>query len=76
MRIRVDIPDVLYRELLAKAATEKRSVGEVILQSLEADLRLPLAKKGRRVTFPIIRSKRPGSLQIDNEKIYQIISFP
>lgn len=76
MLITVDIPDVLYRQLVAKAAREKRSVKDLILRSIETGLRLPQAKKGPRVRFPLIRSKRPGSLEIDNEKIYQIISFP
>ena len=30
----------------------------------------------RRVKLPIIRSKRPGSLDLGNEKIYKIIPFP
>lgn len=76
MRITIDIPDALYRKLMAKAASEKCSVKEVILQGVETRLRYHRTKKGRRVTFPIIRSKRPGSLQIDNAKIFEIIPFP
>ena len=76
MRITVDIPDALYRELMAKAAREKRSVKELILQSVESALRLPQTKKGRRVALPIIRSNRPDPLRIDNDKIFQIIPFP
>jgi hypothetical protein len=30
----------------------------------------------RRVTFPLIPSKKPGTLDIDNAKIYELISFP
>ena len=29
-----------------------------------------------RVKLPIIRSKKPGSIDLDNEKIYKIIPFP
>jgi hypothetical protein len=76
MRITIDIPDALYRELMATAAREKRSVEELILRSVETMLLLRETKKGRRVTFPIVRSKRPGSLRIDNDKIFQIIPFP
>jgi hypothetical protein len=76
MRITIDIPDALYRQLTAKAAREKRSVEELIFRSVERGLRLPRAKNGPRVTFPIIRSKRPGSLHLDNAKIYEIIPFP
>lgn len=76
MRIMIDIPAALYRELKAKAAREKRSVEKLILQSVETGLRLRQTKKGTRVTFPLIRSKQPGSLKIDNAKIFEIIPFP
>jgi len=76
MRFPIDIAGELYRKLLAKAAKEKRSVEELILRSAEAGLRFRQTKKGPRTTFPIIRSKHPGTLRIDNEKIYEFISFP
>jgi len=76
MRTTVDIPDPLYRELKGKAATEGRSVKELILRGVEAELRPNRRKRGRRVSLPLIRSKRPGSLQLDNAKIYEIIPFP
>lgn len=76
MRVTINIPDGLYRQLSAKAAREKRTVEELILRGAEAELRLLQPDKRRRVKFPIIRSKRPGSLRIDNEKIYEMISFP
>ncbi len=76
MRITLDIPDVLYRRLKAEAAREKLSVKELILQSVEHDLRSQSKKKGRRVTLPLVPSKRSGSLDINNYKIYDLISFP
>jgi hypothetical protein len=76
MRISIDIPDALYRQLTAKAARARLSVEELILRGVEMELRLPQAKKGTRVTFPLIRSKQPGSLEIDNAKIFEIIQFP
>jgi hypothetical protein len=72
----VDIPDPLYRELKSKAAREKRSVKELILRSLEAELRSLTKKRGRRVILPLIRSKNPGTLYIDNARIYELISSP
>jgi hypothetical protein len=76
MRTTVDIPDPLYRELKGKAATEGRSVKQLILRGVEAELKSNPRKQGRRVSLPIIRSKRPGSLRLDNAKIYEIIPFP
>jgi predicted CopG family antitoxin len=76
MRTTVDIPDVVYRELKAKALRENRSVKELILRSVEAELRSKSAKKKKRVSLPLVPSKRPGSLEVDNDKIYDLISFP
>jgi len=72
----VDIPDSLYRELRSKAAREERSVKELILRSVELELRPPSKKRARRVTFPLLPSKKPGTLDIDNAKIYELIPFP
>ena len=76
MRTTVDIPDTLYRELKSKAAREKRSVKELILRGVEGELRPRSKKRARRVTFPLVPSKKPGTLDIDNAKIYELISFP
>jgi len=76
MRTTVDIPDVLYRELKAKAVRENRSVKELILRSVEVALRAKSVKKKKRVALPWVPSKRPGSLEVDNDKIYDLISFP
>jgi hypothetical protein len=76
MRTTVDIPDVVYRELKAKAVRESRSVKELILRGVEVELRSKPAKKGKRVSLPLVPSKRPGSLEVDNDKIYDLISFP
>jgi len=75
MRTTVDIPDALYRELKGKAASEGRSVKKLILRGVEGELCVG-PKKGRRVSLPIVRSKRPGSLRLDNARIFEIIPFP
>jgi hypothetical protein len=76
MRTTVDIPDVVYRELKAKALGENRSVKELILRGVETVLRSKSVKKNKRISLPLVRSKRPGSLEVDNDKIYDLISFP
>jgi hypothetical protein len=75
MRTTVDIPDSLYRELKSKAAKEGRSVKEIILHSVESELR-QRRKRTRRVMLPLIPSKEPGTLKLDNEAISKIIPFP
>ncbi|MGB8583293.1 MAG: ribbon-helix-helix protein, CopG family [Candidatus Sulfotelmatobacter sp.] len=76
MRTTVDIPDALYRELKGKAAKEGRSVKEIILRSVEQELKSRGDRAARRVSLPIVRSKQPGTLDLDNAKIFEIIPFP
>ena len=76
MRTTVDIPDPVYRRLKVRAASEGRSVKELLLRGAEHMLASPERSAGRRVTLPIVRSKRPGTLVIDNARIYDIIGFP
>lgn len=76
MRTTVDIPDALYQKLKTKAAREKRSVRELILRSVEGQVSSRTRRKARRVVLPLVRSKRPGKLEVDNDKIYDLISFP
>lgn len=80
MRTTVDIPDALYRELKSKAAQEGRSVKELVLRSVEGNLRqsshtAKMSEK-RRVLIPILKSKEPGTLHLDNERIFDLIGFP
>jgi len=76
MRTTVDIPDPLYRELKAQAAREGSSVKEIILCSVQAKLAQAKGKSGKRIVAPIIKSKRPGTLHLDNAKIAELVPFP
>jgi hypothetical protein len=76
MRTTIDIPDAVYRRLKARAAGEGRSAKALILQGVEQVLKRKPDVPGRRVTLPLVNSKRPGSLRIDNARIYDVISFP
>jgi hypothetical protein len=75
MRTTIDIPDALYRKLKGKAASEGRSVKELVLRGVESQL-LSEPKKTRRRRPPVIDADKPGSLELNNAKIYEIISFP
>jgi hypothetical protein len=76
MKTTVDIPDLVYRQLKSKAAMEGTSVKEIILRGVQGELQLRKRRSGKRAHPPIIRSKKPRSLELDNAKIYEIISFP
>jgi hypothetical protein len=76
MRTLVDIPDVMYRRLKTRAASEGSSAKALILRGVEQVLKARRPKSRRTVVLPIVRSKRPGTMRLDNAKIYEIISFP
>jgi hypothetical protein len=75
MRTTVDIPDRIYRALKKKAAHEGQSVKELVLRGVELELRSSTKRGGRRRP-PVIDSDEPGSLDLNNAKIYEIIPFP
>jgi hypothetical protein len=76
MRTTLDIPDALYCKLKSKAVREKCSVNELILRSVEGELRHRSRKRARRLALPLIPSNSPGTLEIDNAKIFELIPFP
>jgi len=76
VRTSIDIPDLLYRRLKSRAASEGISAGELVLRGIELILKKSPRKSRRRVKLPLISSKQPGTLDLDNAKIYDLISFP
>jgi hypothetical protein len=74
VRTTVDIPDAAYRRLKARAAEQGCSVKELILRGVETQLET--RKTANRIRLPIVRSKRPGTLHLTNEQIYEITPFP
>lgn len=77
MRTTVDIPDSIYRDLKAQAAREGSSVKKLILRGVEHVRRENSRKlSSKRVKSPVIPSKRPGTMHIDNATIDDILSLP
>jgi hypothetical protein len=78
MRTTIDIPDPVYRRLKSRAAREGSSAKALILRGVEQVLkgRPVKAARARRVRLPLVRSKQPGTVRLDNARIYEIISFP
>jgi len=78
VRTTVDIPDDTYRELKIKAAREGTTVREVILEGVAMRLSHggDAKKTPIRPRFPVIRSKRPGSLKLGEDGVYEYIPFP
>ena len=76
MRTTVDIPDVKYRRLKSKAASEGTTVKAMVMRGVDVILSEGETSWGKRRKLPLVRSSQPGSIDIDNERIYDLIGFP
>jgi hypothetical protein len=78
MRTTVDIPDPLYRQMKVYAATEGTTIKEIILEAVVSRLHAGhvSAPAPPKAKFPVVRSKKPGSLKLDEEGVYEYIPFP
>jgi hypothetical protein len=74
MRTTVDLPDALFRELKATAASRGTSLKTVIRSAVETEIRGEQAKSGRKVKFPLLTSKKPGSLSLTNAEIEDLLT--
>jgi hypothetical protein len=76
MRTTIDIPDETYRKLKVKAALENQTVRQIALRGIQREIAQPAPAPARRLREPILKSYAPGSIRIDNERIYDLIGFP
>ena len=77
MRTTIDIPDETYKMIKRLAVEENTTVRQIVLDGLQMAIKKrPAQAPPRRMRFPVIHSSRPGTLDIDNEKIYDLIGFP
>lgn len=72
MRTTIDIPDATYRELKVRAARDGVSVRKLVLDAVQRSLTQPAALK-KPFVIPIIPSSRPGTLELTNEQIDDIL---
>jgi len=85
MRLTLDISASVLRQLKEIAAREGCSVHAIVLRVVESEMRKNGSRNGsknerarkrsRRVKLPLIRSKAPGTLYLDNAKIAELL-FP
>jgi hypothetical protein len=76
VRTTIDIPDAKYRLLKSRAASEGTTVKAMVMHGVDVVLSEDKTTRQRRLKLPIIRSKHPATLEIDNERIYDLIGFP
>jgi len=75
MRTTVDISDGMYRQLKSRAAREGSSTRALILRGVNEVLETERRKALVPVSLPTVPSKRPGTVAIDNARIYDL-AFP
>ncbi len=72
MQTTVNLPDSLYRKSEALAAARRATVEQIIVEAVEKEVQGDLASGtsdtygDRDVELPIIRSKRPGTLDLSH----------
>ena len=78
MRTSIDLPDPIYREMKIAAASEGTTIREIILEGVAIRLRNGVANPTQdpRPRFPVLPSKKPGSLKLGEEGVYEYIPFP
>ena len=69
MRTTVDLPDQLFRELKAIAAKRGTSLKTVLRTAVEEEIRKAERKRSRKVKFPLLSSRKPGSLSLTSAEI-------
>ena len=74
MRTTIDLPDQLFRELKALAARQGASLKTVIRTAVEEEIRKTEGKAGKRLKFPLLSSHKPGSMNLTNADIDDLLA--
>jgi len=74
MRIIVDLPDPLLRELKATAARRGTSLKNVIRAAVEQEIQKKYRKPARRLKFPLAPSREPGVLNPTNADVEALLA--
>ena len=68
------MPDPVFRKMKATAALRGVSLKEFLLSAVEHEMANKQAKKDYTVRLPLIRSKRPGTLNLTNAEIEDLLT--
>lgn len=75
IRMTVEIPAPLYRELKERAAAQGHSVRDLVLAGVRGILFSCDRPRPKRVRFPLIVSKGP-EIELISAQIYRLVGFP
>jgi hypothetical protein len=76
MRTTIDIPDEKYKDVKMTAIQRNTTVKQMVLDGLDLLLKQEPTPPTKRFQLPLIHSTRTDKLDLDSEKIYEIIDFP
>jgi hypothetical protein len=74
MRTTVELPDTLLREVKAVAARRGESLKAFLRRAVEGELRRASDRAPRRISFPLLDSQQPGSINPSNDEIDQMLA--
>ncbi len=74
MRTTIELPDLLFRELKAVAARRGASLKDVIRTAVEVEIRKEHGKAARKLKFPLLPSSEPGTLNLTNAEIDDLLA--
>ena len=74
MRTTIDIPDERYKQLKRLAVERDSTMRLLVMEALDLLENQTLADRvPRRLKLPLIHSEHPGTLDLTNEQIYDIL---
>jgi predicted DNA-binding ribbon-helix-helix protein len=75
MRTSIDLPDDLFRQLKILAANRRVTLKTLVQRAIENELvRARAQAPRRRLRFPILDSKQPGTLNLTNAEIEDLLT--
>ena len=74
MRTTIDLPDGLFRKAKAISSLKGLTLKRFITMAIEHELESGTMNfERRKITLPLVPSKRPGSINIDSDKIAKLL---
>jgi hypothetical protein len=75
MRTTLDLPDATFRQLKSLAARRGTTLKQVLRSAVEKEIVTATAKPlRRRIKVPVLKSKQPGSLNLTNAEIDDLLA--
>ena len=75
MRTTLDLPDATFRQLKSLAAKRGTTLKQILRSAVDKEIVAATARtEQRRIKVPILKSKEPGSLNLTNAEIEDLLT--